>query len=116
MSNNSAWFSSVSHEKIPMITITSASLGPVLEVLGSGQFPNIRLGATDAQVGISMTGCADHENPGFQPSGVATLAGGQITPIQPPNDGFFEAVSFIGAVPPSPADNWMTGWTAFPQR
>ena len=88
----------------------------VVPFITSGQFPNIRLGATDAQVGISMTGCADHENPGFQPSGVATLAGGQITPIQPPNDGFFEAVSFIGAVPPSPADNWMTGWTAFPQR
>ena len=88
----------------------------VVPFITSGQFPNIRLGATDAQVGISMTGCADHENPVFQPSGVATLAGGQITPIQPPNDGFFEAVSFIGAVPPSPADNWMTGWTAFPQR
>jgi hypothetical protein len=55
-------------------------------------------------------------NPNFQPSGVATLAGGQIAPIQPPNDGFFQAVTFIGAVPPAPADNWMTGWTSFPQR
>jgi len=82
----------------------------------SGRFPNIRTTATDAEVGISTTGCSNHENPGFQPSGVATLAGGQIAPIQPPNDGFFEAVTFIGAVPPAPADNWMTGWTSFPQR
>ena len=63
---------------------------------------------TDAQVGISTAGCSNHDNPNFQPSGVATLAGGQLAPIQPPNDGFFEAVTFIGAVPPAPADNWMT--------
>lgn len=88
----------------------------VVRYITSGQFPNIRVGATDAEVGISMTGCANHENPGFQPSGVATLAGGQIAPIQPPNDGFFEPVTFIGAVAPAPADNWMTGWTSFPQR
>ncbi len=31
---------------------------------------------------------------------MASLAGGQMAPIQPPNDGFFEAVTFIGAVPP----------------
>jgi hypothetical protein len=88
----------------------------VTTYINSGRFPNIRVGATDAEVGISMTGCANHENPSFQPSGVATLAGGQIAPIQPPNDGFFETVTFIGAVPPAPADNWMTGWTSFPQR
>ena len=82
----------------------------------SGRFPSIRTTATDAEVGISTVGCSNHENPAFQPSGVATLAGGQIAPIQPPNDGFFEAVTYIGAVPPAPADNWMTGWTSFPQR
>ena len=82
----------------------------------SGRFPSIRTTATDAEVGISTVGCSNHENPAFQPSGVATLAGGQIAPIQPPNDGFFEAVTFIGAVAPAPADNWMTGWTSFPQR
>ena len=84
----------------------------------SGRFPNITAAATttDAQVGVSTAGCSNHENPNFQPSGVATLAGGQIAPIQPPNDGFFEAVTFIGAVPPAPADNWMSGWTSFPQR
>jgi len=82
----------------------------------SGRFPNIRTTATDAEVGLSAAACSNHENPNFQPSGVATLAGGQIAPIQPPNDGFFAAVTYIGAVPPAPADNWMTGWTSFPQR
>jgi hypothetical protein len=88
----------------------------VVPYITSGRFPSIRLGVTDAEVGISTVGCSNHENPNFQPSGVATLAGGQLAPIQPPNDGFFEAVTFIGAVPPAPADNWMTGWTSFPQR
>jgi hypothetical protein len=84
----------------------------------SGRFPRITTAAntTDAQVGLGASMCSNHENPNFQPTGVATLAGGQIAPIQPPNDGFFEAVTFIGAVPPAPADNWMTGWTSFPQR
>jgi hypothetical protein len=88
----------------------------VTTYINSGRFPGVRTTATDAEVGISAAGCSNHENPNFQPSGVATLAGGQIAPIQPPNDGFFQAVTFIGAVPPAPADNWMTGWTSFPQR
>jgi hypothetical protein len=81
--------------------------------VNSGRFPNVR---SNVDPGLSTAGCASHDNPNFQPSGVATLAGGQLAPIQPPNDGFFEAVTFIGAVPPAPADNWMTGWTSFPQR
>jgi len=97
-----------------MTTNMHSSVTPYIT---SGRFPNIRVGGvTDAQVGISIAGCSTHDNPSFQPSGVATLAGGQIAPIQPPNDGFFEAVTFIGAVPPAPADNWMSGWTSFPQR
>jgi hypothetical protein len=88
----------------------------VTTYINSGRFPGVRTTATDAEVGISAAGCSNHDNPNFQPSGVATLAGGQIAPIQPPNDGFFQAVTFIGAVPPAPADNWMTGWTSFPQR
>ncbi len=95
-------------------TPAHSSIAPFI---ASGRFPNVRTSATDAEVGLSAAGgCAVHENPNFQPSGVATLAGGQMAPIQPPNDGFFEAVTFIGAVPPAPADNWMTGWTSFPQR
>jgi hypothetical protein len=78
----------------------------------SGRFPNVRL---NVDGGLSPA-CFNHENPNFQPTGIATLAGGQLAPIQPPNDGFFEPVTFIGAVPPAPADNWMTGWTSFPQR
>ena len=54
-------------------------------------------------------------NPNLQPP-LASLAGGQLAPILPPNDGFFEPVTFIGAVPPAPAPNWMNGWTSFPQN
>ncbi len=85
----------------------------VMTFVNSGRFPGIR---TNVDPGVSTTGCSNHENPNFQPSSVATLAGGQLAPIQPPNDGFFETVTFIGAVPPAPAHNWMSGWTAFPQN
>jgi hypothetical protein len=78
----------------------------------NGRFPNVRL---NVDGGLSAE-CFNHENPNFQPTSVATLAGGQLAPIQPPNDGFFEPVTFIGAVPPAPAENWMAGWTSFPQR
>jgi len=79
--------------------------------VASGRFQNVRTG-----VDPGVPGCFVHENPNFQPTSVATLAGGQLAPIQPPNDGFFEPVTFIGAVPPAPAENWMSGWTSFPQR
>jgi hypothetical protein len=79
--------------------------------VASGRFPNVRTG-----VDPGIAGCSVHENPNFQPTSAATLAGGQLAPIQPPNDGFFEPVTFIGAMPPPPADNWMSGWTSFPQR
>ena len=59
---------------------------------------------------------ANHREPELPADRIATLAGGQLAPIQPPNDGFFEAVTFIGAVPPAPAPNWMDGWTSFPQN
>jgi hypothetical protein len=86
-----------------------ASIAPYVN---SGRFPNVRSGVDG---GLSPA-CSDHANPNFQPVSSATLAGGQLTPIQPPNDGFFEPVSFIGAVPPPPADDWTRGWTSFPQR
>jgi hypothetical protein len=86
-----------------------ASVAPFVT---SGRFPGVRVG----QNGGLSANCFDHENPDFQPTGIATLAGGQLAPIQPPNDGFFEPVTFIGAVPPRPAENWMNGWTSFPQR
>ncbi|MBI4487098.1 MAG: T9SS C-terminal target domain-containing protein [Acidobacteria bacterium] len=85
----------------------------VMTYITNGRFPNVRVGVDP---GVSTTACSNHEHPNFQPSSIATLAGGQMAPIQPPNDGFFEAVTFIGAVPPAPAHNWTDGWTAFPQN
>ena len=85
----------------------------VMPYVNSGRFPNVRV---NQDPGVSTAGCSNHEAPNFQPSSVTTLAGGQLAPIQPPLDGFFEAVTFIGAVPPAPAANWMAGWTAFPQN
>ena len=84
----------------------------VVPFVANGRFPNVRTGVA---TGLSA-GCFQHESPNFQPTSVATLAGGQLAPIQPPNDGFFETVTFIGAVPPAPQDDWTTGWTAYPQR
>jgi hypothetical protein len=89
-------------------TPVHASIAPHVN---SGRFPDVRSG-----VDGGLVGCSDHSNPNFQPNSLATLAGGQLAPIQPPNDGFFEPVTFIGAVPPPPADDWTQGWTAFPQR
>lgn len=80
--------------------------------VNSARFPDVRSGVDG---GLS-SGCFDHANVNFQPVSAATLAGGQLAPIQPPNDGFFEAVTFIGAVPPPPADDWTRGWTSYPQR
>ena len=81
--------------------------------MNTGRFPSI---LTNVDPGVSTAACSNHAAPNFQPSSVATIAGGQMAPIQPPNDGFFEPVTFIGAVPPAPAPNWMDGWTSFPQN
>jgi hypothetical protein len=85
----------------------------VMTYIASGRFPNVRLGVDP---GLSTAACSNHAAPNFQPSSIASLAGGQLAPILPPNDGFFETVTFIGAVPPAPAPNWMAGWTSFPQN
>jgi hypothetical protein len=85
----------------------------IITQINTGRFPNVRL---NQDPGVSTTGCANHEAPQLQPSALATLAGGQVAPIQPPLDGFFDAVTFIGAVAPAPQPNWMAGWTAFPQN
>ena len=56
-------------------------------------------------------------NPNFRPASIATLAGGQLAPAIPPNDGFFEVTTFIGALSPDPAQDWtQTGWANFEQR
>lgn len=96
------------------LTAALAMHSSVTTFMTSGRFPNITL---NQAAGISAAACnGANPNANFQPSSSATLAGGQVTPIQPPNDGFFEAVTFIGAVPPAPAANWMSGWTSFPQN
>jgi hypothetical protein len=92
---------------------TTAMHSSVQTYMTSGRFPNIR---TNVDPGVSTTACANQANPNFQPSSEATLAGGQLAPITPPNDGFFEVTTYIGAVAPAPAANWMSGWTSFPQN
>ncbi|NOT45120.1 MAG: hypothetical protein HOP14_11015 [Acidobacteria bacterium] len=90
-----------------MTTPLHSATRPFVE---SGRFPNVRTGVDG---GLSAA-CFNHEAPDFRPVSVATLAGGQLAPIQPPNDGFFAPVTFIGAV--GPTDDWTAGWTAYPQR
>jgi hypothetical protein len=58
----------------------------------------------------------NHEHPNYRPRGAATLAGGQLAPATPPNDGFFEVTTFIGALSPDPAQDWTRGWTDFEQQ
>ena len=59
----------------------------------------------------------NHLNPNFRPSGTATLAGGQMAPATPPNDGFFQVTTFVGALSPDPLQDWTReGWTDFAQR
>lgn len=80
--------------------------------VASGRFANVR---TNVATGLSNN-CFNHPDPDFRPTSAATLAGGQLAPVQPSNDGFFQAVTFIGAVPPAPADDWTQGWTSYPQQ
>ena len=79
----------------------------------TGRFTDVR---TNVDPGVSTTGCSNHVEPNWQPSSLQTLAGGQIAPIVPPSDGFFEVTTYIGAVAPFPAEDWTKGWTSFPQR
>ncbi len=57
----------------------------------------------------------NNENPDLRPASVATLAGGGggLTPALPPNDGFFDVTTYIGAFAPAPAPRWTDGWTDF---
>ncbi len=82
-----------------------------LALYANGTFPNVRLGQNPG-----IGNCHDHDAPDWLPASIATLAGGQIAPAVPPNDGFFEVTTFIGAFSHEPEQNWAAGWTAFPQR
>jgi hypothetical protein len=95
------------------VSAANAMHSSVTTYTTSGRFPKVVL---NQAAGISAAACnASNLNPALQPP-LASLAGGQLAPIQPPNDGFFDAVTFIGAVPPAPTPNWMDGWTSFPQN
>lgn len=49
--------------------------------------------------------------PDFTPAASSPAASGAATP---PADGFFEPVTYVGAVPPGANTTWMSGWTSFP--
>ena len=99
--------------------ITQATLTPAANdvhadsrpYITSGRFPDVRLGVDP---GLSAE-CFNVAAPNFVPA-AGSLAGGLLPPIQPPADGFFEPVTFTGAVGPNSEDNWISGWTAFEQQ
>jgi hypothetical protein len=73
----------------------------------------------DQTVRVGDPGLIDPYNlsaPNFRPASTATLAGGQLAPATPPNDGFFEVTTFIGAFSPDPDQDWTRGWTDFALR
>ena len=81
-----------------------------LALIDSGAFPAVRLGADPG-----IADCHNHAAPNWRPRSIDTLAGGQLAPATPPNDGFFDATTFIGGLSPDPVQDWTAGWTAFPQ-
>jgi len=82
-----------------------------LALFTNGTFPNVRLGENPG-----IGDCHNHADPIWQPPTATSLAGGQLAPATPPNDGFFEVTSYIGGVAPAPAQDWTRGWTSYPQR
>lgn len=90
---------------------TTYAPATTLALVTNNTFSNVRLGENPG-----IGDCHNHANPVFQPPSSASLAGGQLAPAIPPNDGFFEVTSYIGGVAPAPADDWTRGWTSFPQR
>jgi hypothetical protein len=90
---------------------TTYAPATTLALVQNGTFANVRLGQ-DPGIG----NCFNHAAPDWKPISVATLAGGQLAPATPPNDGFFEATTYIGAFSPNVDDDWAAGWTRFPQN
>jgi hypothetical protein len=89
---------------------TTYAPAPTLALIANGRFPGVVLGQNPG-----IGDCFNHAAPDWRPVSIDTLAGGQLAPATPPNDGFFEATTFIGALSPDPAQDWTAGWTAFPQ-
>ncbi|NWF75053.1 MAG: T9SS C-terminal target domain-containing protein [Nitrospirae bacterium] len=53
----------------------------------------------------------DHTNPDFRPASGSPAVNGTVPVATPPNDGFFEQVTFIGGVDPD--NDWTAGWTVY---
>ena len=62
------------------------------------------------EVDPSLAAPFNKSAPDFTPGAVTNA----VTPANPPADGFFEQVNFIGGV--SPSNNWTTGWTTSAQK
>lgn len=90
---------------------TTYAPATTLALVTSNTFSTVRLGENPG-----IGDCHNHANPVWQPPTATSLAGGQLAPALPPNDGFFQVTSYIGGVPPAPADDWTRGWTSYPQR
>lgn len=103
---------SLGHGVIANVGATGTNYAPAttLALFQNGTFPNVRLGQ-DPGIG----NCFNHAAPNWAALSTATLAGGQLAPATPPNDGFFTVTTFIGGVGPGEANDWVSGWTAFPQ-
>ncbi len=84
------------------------------EQFTSGTLPFV----ADPTVRVADPGLIDPFNlttPNFRPA-PGSLASGQLAPATPPNDGFFEVTTFIGAFSPDPEQDWTRGWTDFALR
>lgn len=90
---------------------TTYGTAATLPLFTNGTFENVRLGQNPG-----IGNCSNHELPDWRPTSTATLAGGQLAPATPPNDGFFEVTTYVGALSPDPAQDWTLGWTAYPQQ
>ena len=61
----------------------------------------------------------NYQNPDYRPRGgnnPSAAVDGRVRVAVPPNDGFFQAVTFIGAMGPEEADDWTDGWTTYEQN
>jgi hypothetical protein len=89
---------------------TTYAPATTLALINNGTFPQVRLGQNPG-----IGDCHNHAAPDWRPTSADTLAGGQLAPATPPNDGFFDVTTYIGALSPNPDEDWTAGWTSFPQ-
>jgi hypothetical protein len=83
---------------------------------GTGQINGYTAWLADATVSTDNPQLADPYNlaaPNWMPAAGGPARNGAIPAAQPPNDGFFEPASFIGAIG---ATDWTRGWTTTAQN